>query len=103
MADSSPNWQLLRGDVVLANIVQTDTDFPWRNGTFSPTPAFAEFAPLFTAAQTFTERDEFDTPESDAAFNAIFDLGLSIRDVDADELHDAVMLNVTGADVSWRC
>ena len=103
MIEPGRNWQLLRGDVVLGNIVQTDTDFPWRNGTFTPAPAFAEFASLFAAAQAFTERDEFDSPESDSAFNAIFDLGLSIRDVDADELYDEVMLNLTDSDVSWRC
>ncbi|TWT81714.1 hypothetical protein CA13_31670 [Planctomycetes bacterium CA13] len=103
MTESGRNWQLLRGDTVLGTIVQTDSDYPWRNGTFTPSPAFAEFAPLFAAAQSFTDRDEYDTPESDAAFNAIFDLGLSIRDVDGDELFGEVMLNLTDSDVSWRC
>lgn len=45
----------------------------------------------------------FDTPESDAAFNAIFDLELALRDVDDDELFNEVMINFDGSDVSWRC
>ena len=96
-------WQLLRDGVIFADIEQTDTDFPWLYGTLTPRVEFAQYATLFAAAQKFLDRDEFDTPESDAAFKAIFDLGLSIRDVDDNEMFDEVMINLDGTEASWRC
>ncbi len=103
MTQPTRKWQLLRGGVVIADIEQNDSEFPWFHGVLLPTPAFVDFAPLFQAAQVFAEREEFDTPESEAAFVAIDELHLSIRNVQEDTIYNKVMLNVTGSDISWRC
>ena len=69
----------------------------------TPTDAFAKVAPQFAAAQAFADREEWDTPESDAAMDAILDLGLSMRDVEHDDLYAEVLVAVTATGVSWRC
>ena len=96
-------WELYQGDVLLGRITMTDSDFPWRYGTLSPTTAFASVKPLFDAAQVYIDADDYESPESDAAFQALQVLGLSIRDVDSDEYFSEMLIWIDNLDASWRC
>lgn len=47
MSEVGGVWRLVRGDVLLAELVVTGEDFPWLNAKVRPTAAFAEVRPLF--------------------------------------------------------
>ena len=96
-------WELYQDNVLLGQIAMTNSDFPWRYGTLLPTAAFASVKPLFDAAQVYIDADDYESPESDAAFQALQALGLSIRDVDSDEYFSEVLIWIDNLDASWRC
>lgn len=47
MSEASRVWQLVRGDVLLAELVVTGGDFPWLNAEVRPAAGFADLRPLF--------------------------------------------------------
>lgn len=48
-------WRLVRGEVLLGEIVIEDSDFPWLSGRFRPQPAFAEVKSLFDEELALSE------------------------------------------------
>ncbi|GAA2743340.1 MULTISPECIES: hypothetical protein [Kitasatospora] len=64
-------WRLLRGDELLGEIAVDQADFPWLNGRFHPTPAFAGVRPLFDRTRELADAEQWE--EFDLAYDLIAD------------------------------
>ncbi|MFF6980893.1 hypothetical protein ACFZAV_25040 [Streptomyces sp. NPDC008343] len=53
-------WRLMRQDELLGEIVIDETDFPWLNGRFVPTPTFGEVKPWFDESLALLEAEEYE-------------------------------------------
>ncbi|MFI2206679.1 hypothetical protein ACH47Z_39335 [Streptomyces sp. NPDC020192] len=53
-------WRLMRQDKLLGEITIDEADFPWLNGRFLPTRAFAEVKPWFDASLALMEAEEYE-------------------------------------------
>ncbi|WP_338863085.1 hypothetical protein [Myxococcus stipitatus] len=82
---SEPAKYLLKHEgVLLGEMVSFDYDFPWDRCRFTPTPAFANFKPLFDRENALLDtpsddRDDAYDEESDALTARIIGLGLVIE------------------------
>lgn len=95
-----PDFRLYRGDQLLGTLTHTDDDFPWRNGTFDPAPAFAEFRPLFERELALLNTDRMH--EWEAAWEAIAALGLRLEAGTAGESITEFLLHIDGTRAWWR-
>lgn len=88
--------QLVHGTILLGILTLKDTDFPWVNCTFVPTPAFATVKPLFDAELTVPEA------EWDQLYQQIIDLGLQLVNPERDQCIDMFLLHIEGNKASFR-
>jgi hypothetical protein len=96
-------WELYKGDILLGKINQNDSDFPWFYGEFYPEEAFEKYKSLFERTAHFSEIEDWESEESENAFQAVDDLRLKIIDTTDSTEYEHVLFNVEGSDVSWRC
>jgi hypothetical protein len=65
-------WQLVRPDgELLAELVVTDSDFPWLNATIRPTVGFEDVRPLFVDELRWLHADAGNPEQWDAAYERI--------------------------------
>ncbi|MEU8517641.1 hypothetical protein AB0C76_39610 [Kitasatospora sp. NPDC048722] len=53
-------WRLVRQEELLGEILIDGSDFPWLEGRFVPTPAFAAVEPWFDESPALLEADEIE-------------------------------------------
>lgn len=93
-------FHLQQGEVVLGILEETDSDFPWRTCTFTPTEAFQTVKPLFDRALELVRAEEWEP--FDEAYQQIQALGLRlVNPSSGDEITD-FLLHIEGDSASFR-
>jgi len=72
-------WQLRHGHELLGELVVTDGDFPWLNGTFSATDAFGPWRDAFDNELRLLEEIDDHVERWEAAYRRI-DENLTLHD-----------------------
>jgi hypothetical protein len=95
-------FNFFRGDTLLGQIevVSELCDFPWYGGRFTPTPAFADVAPLFAEELRLLDSDDFDA--WDAVWQQIDAPGLRLVPVHGGVADTEPLIHIEGGEARWR-
>lgn len=90
-------WTLRLRERLLGTIELAATDFPWVSGTWTPTAAYEEVAPLFADELQLLDAD--DNSAWDQAYQSIYDAGVRLHYPDGRQVPE-FLLHIDGT-MAW--
>jgi hypothetical protein len=95
----SSTWQLLRDDLVVADLVVYGDDFPWLNARVFPKEGFEEIRPIFEEELRLVDDDENIQSWEDAYHRIRAEVCLAAPD---GHLVPEFLLHIDGSEAWWR-
>jgi hypothetical protein len=93
-------WRVLRGDVLVAELVVEGPDMPWFRGHARTTSAFEPLKPLFADVRRLVDQPDFDEPAWYAAVKRLWEQ-LQLVGADGRPVSEWA-LYIDGTEARWR-
>ena len=96
---SRKTFRLFRGDECLGTVIVESLEFPWTVGSFSPEPAYEKLRESFQQAWDFSAECDWD--RCDPILAVLEKPGLTLRDIDTNEVRQILGFHCNGAEFHW--